>query len=312
MRNSIIESIIVVSIMVAYIVYGIHFFPLLIPLTPIPFIVLGVRNGLNSNLLSIAAVSLIISILFDASSGISIILMLAPLSLALGYCINKRKSTMETILISTGAFFIAFIGLILLEGQLSGLNVVKQIEDALMETLSIQTDMFKELGMTNLQLLEARDFYENVYKTIIVLIPSLLILFSLIISYINFFVSSRILLAMGYGVPNAQKFSKFRLPNNIVPGIGVMLLLAFIFKWIDLEYNEVFLYNLTLLAGFAFFIQGLAVIDFLLIKAKVKKFFRIFLLVINTIFLPISTVLVVIGLVDTILDLRKIRRSKSL
>ena len=166
--------------------------------------------------------------------------------------------------------------------------------------------------MTNYQLLKITDELESRYKSIIVLIPSLLAVFSLSVSYINLFLSSVILRGMGFGITSKQKFSKFKLPNNIVPGIGIMFLSGFIFKKMGMGYNDAFLFNLTFLTGFVFFIQGLAVIDFLLLKKKMKLFYRVLILSINIIFVPMSSILMLIGLLDTVFDLRKLRGQKSL
>lgn len=311
-KKSTIESIIVVLIMALYIVYGIHFVPLLMLFIPVPFAILGIRNGMHVNIISIMATSLIIGVLLGFISGVSIILIFAPLSLALNYCISKRKSSMETILITTIAFFISFLFLMSLEGNISNLNLTKQLEENFRQLLTMQIDMLNEMGMSKYEVLRTTDLLENAYKTIIILIPSLIGVFSLLISYVNLFLVSVILKKMGYGVVNSQKFSQFKLPNNIIPGIGIMLLTAFIIKKLQIQYHEALLLNLTFLISFVFFVQGLAVLDFLLIKARLHLIFRILILSLNIIFIPMSSVIFFIGILDAIFDIRKIRRRKSL
>ncbi len=311
-KKSIVESIVVVSIMSLYIIYGIHFLPLLMLFIPIPFVVLGVRNGIYANLISIIASSLIVGVLLGASSAVSLILIFATLSLVLNYCINKRKSSTETILVSTAAFFLSFIIFMFLEMNVSNLDLAKQLEDMLTQYLNMQIDMLKDVGMSNSQILRIRDILESGYKTIIVLIPSLMGIFSLAISYANLFFSSVVLRKMGYGTVRLQRFSRFKLPNNIIPGIGVMLLTAFLIKKLDIQYHEALLFNLTFLVGFMFIVQGLSVLDFLLIKLKIRLIFRVIILFLNIFFIPMGSILFFIGLGDTIFDIRKIRRQKSL
>ncbi len=310
-KKSIVESIVVISVMALYIVYGIHSISLLMLFIPLPFIVLGVRNGIYTNLISIVAASLIVGILLGFTSGASLILIFAPLSLAINYCIGNRKNSTETILFSTAAFFLSFIMFMFLEMKISNLNFATHFENILTQYMSIQVDMFKEMGATNSQILQIRDFLESTYKAIIVLIPSLIGIFSLIIGYINLFFSSIVLRKMGYGTVSLQRFSRFKLPNNIIPGIGIMLLAAFIIKRMGIGYYEALLLNLTFLIGFVFFIQGLAVLDFLLVKSKAHLIFRILILSINIIFVPMSSVLFFLGLIDSILDIRKIRKQRS-
>ncbi len=311
-KKSIIESIVVISIMALYIVYGIHFIPLLMLFIPLPFVVLGVRNGLYSNIISIIVASLIVGILLGFTSGASIILIFAPLSLALNYCINSRKNSTETILISTVAFFLSFLILMSFGGEISNLSLGKQLEESFTQILTMQIDMLKEMGMTNYEILETTNLLESAYKSFIVLIPSLMGIFSLAISYANLFLSSMVLRKMGYSTVNPQKFSRFKLPNNIIPGIGIMILVAFIIKKLQIQYHEALLFNITFLVGFIFFIQGLAVLDFLLIKAKIRLVFRVLILSLNIFFIPMSSIIFFIGILDTILDIRKIRRQKSL
>lgn len=311
-KKSIMECIVVISIMALYIVYGIHFLPLLMLIIPLPFVILGVRNGIKSNIISIILTSLIVGLLLGTSSGASLILLFAPLSIALNYSIKMRKTAQSTILITALAFFLSFIILMSFEGTTSNLDVIKQSEQEFTQFLTMQVDVLKEAGMTKYEILQRTDLLENTYKQMIVLIPSFLAMFSLLVGYINLYLASKILRKMGYGTMNIQKFSRFKLPENIIPGVGIMLLSTFIIKRLGIQYHEALLFNITFLVGFAFILQGFSVFDYLLIKAKMKLIFRIILIAINIIFVPISGIMFFIGLADSIFDLRKIRRKKSL
>lgn len=311
-KRSIIENVLVISIMVLYIVYGINYVPILILFTPLPFIVVGVRNGISNNVISMAITSLIVGVLIGAPSAISLLLIFAPLSFALNYCIKKRKSIVETILITTTAFFLSTLVVISLGSKASDLDFIKLSEQTFTQILTIQTDMFRETGMTNHELLQTENLLESAYKYIIITIPSLLAVFALCVSYINHLFVSIILRRMGYGVVNSPKFSRFKLPSNIIPGIGIMFLSAFIIKRLEIPYHDALLLNITFLVGFIFFTQGLAVLDFLLIKSKVKLIFRVIIITLNIVFMPMSGIVFFIGVLDAIFDMRKIRKQKSL
>ncbi len=311
-KKSIIESIVVVCIMSLFIVFGLHFLPLLILIIPLPFVVLGVRNGIYTNFISMIATFIIVSILLGVSSGLSLMILFAPLSIGINYCIVKRKTNMETIIISTIVFFVSFILLTLFEVNISNLDIGKQTEQIFTQYLTMQIEMLKEMEMTNYEILQTKDLLESTYKVLIVLIPSFVGIFSLGISYLNLLLSSKILRKMGYGTISPQKFSRFKLPNNIIPGIGIMILTTFIFKKLEIQYHEALLYNIIFLASFIFFMQGLSVLDFLCIKSKIPLVFRVILLALNIIFVPMGGLISFIGIFDSIFDLRKIRRQKSL
>ena len=144
-KKSIVESIIVISIMVIYAVYGIHFIPSLMLLIPLPFIILGVRNHIYNNILSIVIASLIIQLLLGSTTGASLVLLFAPLSIAINYCIKYKKNNMETILISTVVFLISFLLIISLGEKVSDFNFTKSLENFLSQSINMQLDIFKEL-----------------------------------------------------------------------------------------------------------------------------------------------------------------------
>ncbi len=310
-KKSIVESIIVISIMVIYAVYGIHFIPSLMLLIPLPFIILGVRNHIYNNILSIVIASLIIQLLLGSTTGASLVLLFAPLSIAINYCIKYKKNNMETILISTVVFLISFLLIISLGEKVSDFNFTKSLENFLSQSINMQLDIFKELGVSNEELLRIAESLEDQNKTIMVRIPSFLIIISFLITYINIFFASIALRKMGYGYVNVQRFSRFKLPNNIIPGIGIMFLAAYIMKSLEIQYHGALILNITFLAGFIFMVQGLAVVDFLLIKAKIKSILRFILLALNIFILPTSTIMFLIGVADSIFDSRKLRRQRS-
>lgn len=310
-KKNILESIILICLMVTYIIYGIQILPLLIFFIPIPFVVVGIRNGIKINIINIVIVSFIISYLLDITTGISLLFFIAPISISFNYCIKTRKRIGETLIISTLALFTSFLVLFIIEKQILNINIMKAVEEMIGENLSTQIEFLRDMGMTNYEILENVDFYEATYKTVIVLIPSLMVVFSLIITYVNLLLSSTILRKMGYGAYGVQKFSRLKLPSNIVSGIGMLYLLSYILIKTKVEYSQAFLSNLTFLTGFIFFLQGLAVLDFLLIRTKIKRFFRLLILGLNILFLPMSSIFFLIGLLDQIFDLRKIRKQKS-
>ncbi len=308
---SILESIVVICIMSIYIAYGVNYLPLLIFIAPVPFIVLGIRNGLKVNIVSLAITLLIVQGLLSSTSGATLLIAFGPLSFVLNHAIKTRKTRTETILMATASFLLPFVLLILLEGQIANIDIIKEAEMAMNQFLSLQLESLQGMGLTNYELLQTKDQLESLYNELLVLIPSMLSIFSLFIAYVNFSISTLIIRKMGYGVVSKGSFSRFKLPNNIIPGIGIMFLTGFIFRLLKINYHQAFLLNITFLVGFIFLVQGLSVIDFSLKKMKMKIVFRIIILISLLMFVPIGSVIFIIGLFDSIFDVRKIRRKES-
>ncbi len=150
---------------------------------------------------------------------------------------------------------------------MSGVSIINQLEDFFAQTLNSQIEILKDMDLSAYEVLKIRDVLENAVDYVLLILPAIVIIFSLIIAYLNYLISSMMLRRLGYGIVSIPKFSKFKLPNNVLLGTGIMFLGgAFIIKALKLFYYETILLNITVIASFVFFTQGLSVIDYKLIK----------------------------------------------
>lgn len=311
-KSSILESIVVICIMSIYIVYGASYLPLLILFIPVPFVVLGVRNGIKTNIASLVITLLIVQVLLSSTSGATLLMAFGPLSFVLNYCIKSRKTKSETIIMSTVSFLIPLIALILLGGQIANIDIIKQAEIVLNQYLDLQVEALEGMGLSKLEILNTTNLLENLYSELLVLTPSFIGIFSVFTAFINYTFSAFISRKMGYGVVAKGSFSRFKLPNNIIPGIAFMMIAGFIFRILKINYHEAFLLNITFLVSTIFSIQGFAVIDYFLKKKGFKLLLRLLILIFLFIFIPIGgIILFLLGVFDSIFDMRKLRRKNS-
>ena len=311
-NKSIIENVLVILIMSLYIVYGRYYVPILMMFISLPYVVLGMRNGIKNNIISIIITSIIIGVVLGTPGDMIILLMFAPLSIGLNYFMKKRKRTSEILLFSTITVFTSLLIVIYLGRQATGIGIIEEFEKFYTGLIGMQTDIFKEMGMTNYQILENIDVLETGYQYMLITIPSILAIVSLSISYFNYLLTSSILRKMSYEVVSPRRFSNFKLPDNILLGTGTMFLSTIIMSEFEVPYHNALLANISLLIGFVFFLQGLSIIDFILIRIKVKRVMRIIILTITIIILPLGSMLGILGMMDSIFDIRKIGRRKSL
>lgn len=310
-QKNIIQVGLVIFLMALYIVYGVQIVPFVILLIPVPFIVLGVRNGFSWNLLSLILTLLIVEFFLGDSIGASLVIIFAPLSMTINYCIKKRKDSKQTIFIATISFLLPLITMLILGMKIADIDLISEMDAIFTEYMLIQTDALKEIGLTNHKIIEVVNDLESRYNELVMLIPSLITIFSIFIAYINYFFTGIILRKMGYESIKKPSFSRFKLPKDFLLGVGVMLLTAFIFNWLDFQYGQSLLFNIIFLIGSVFIIQGLAVLDFFLIKINIKLVFRIILIALNMIFLPMGSIIIFVGLLDSVFDIRKFKKLKS-
>lgn len=306
--NKIIEGIFVIAIATVFMLIGMYYLPLIIFLYPIFFIVLGVRNGVKYNIISLIISSLFVGLIIDNVSGIFILLIFAPLSIGLNYMIKKRRKSFEIIAISTVILLVSFLLVINIMGDMSGVSIISQLEDSFTQALNSQIEILKDMDLSAYEVLKIRDLLENAMDYVLLILPAIVIIFSLVISYLNYLISSLILRRLGYGIVSIPKFSKFKLPNNVLLGTGIMFLGAFIIKGLKLFYYETILLNITVIASFMFFTQGLSVVDYKLIEKNLGRIPRLLIILFFTIILPLGWLISFIGILDVIIDFRKLRR----
>lgn len=304
------EIILTIVISTILMLLGMYYMPLIIFLYPTLFIILGVKYGLKYNIISIIVSTFLVGLMTDTISGLIILLAFSPLSIALSHLIINRKKTLETMIISTLVTLVSFLIILGLTKNITGISIVHQLDEFFTQVINTQIETLKDMQLSQYEILKAENILESAFDYVLLVIPVLMMIFSLVTAYINCFISSIVLRKQGYGVVSIPRFSRFKLPSNILLGMGIMFIGVLLMKWLKVSYYETVLLNIVGLASFMFFTQGLAVIDYKLKRRNVRIIFRIIILLFFVLVLPIgSMILIFIGVLDAILDFRKIKNN---
>lgn len=287
------------------------FFPLLLLVFPVMFIIVGIKNGMVEGIISLMTTCTILAYIIDPMIALYLFVVFVPITITIIYTTKKRKNAMEVLLYSTIVLFASVLLLFSLINIREG-NFFMQIEETFKEGLYLRIESLKEMGFSSYEILEDKNFIESAFKEMLLIAPATLLFLSLIASYINYSLSILGLKKVGINIINTPKFSRFRLPNNIALGTIVMFITTLIAKQLGFIYFDTIVVNLTVLMGFMLLVQGLSIIDYILIKVKVKTFFRILFIVLTIVIAPLITAVSMVGLIDVIFDFRKLRRKESL
>lgn len=136
-------------------------------------------------------------------------------------------------------------------------------------------------------------------------VPGTLIMFCLVIAYINYAVISWFIRKTGKKVSVLPPLRVFSLPKNIVIGSLIIYLLSYITVNMGIIDKSLMMFNLELLFTFVFSIQGLAVIFYFGYIKKIPKFVLILISAIFVFTWLGQTFLFLLGLTDVVLDIRK-------
>lgn len=136
-------------------------------------------------------------------------------------------------------------------------------------------------------------------------VPGTIIVFSMIIAYLNYGVISWMIGKTGKKISKLPPFRVFSLPKSIVLGSLLIYALSYITISTGIISKDLIMFNLELLFTFIFLIQGLAVVFYF---GYFKRIPKIITLIVAGIFLFTwigQTFLFLLGLTDVVLDIRK-------
>ncbi|MDY0236814.1 MAG: DUF2232 domain-containing protein [Gudongella sp.] len=301
----------VIALTVLLGIVAFSYLPFLLILYPLGFIMYGVKYGVNGGVITSLLTALILGIIENFTNTYVLIILFTPLVITMIYSMKKRRRPLETLLTAAITFFASSLVLFFLADSLRGLSIVNELEESFKEVLFLQVDMLKQMGLSNYEVDKTRVLLQDAYKYIILILPSILMILALTISYLNYIVAVYLLRILGIGVLAMPWLHKFSAPNNFALGALVMFLGAFLMRGIDAKYYETISLNLIVLIGLVFILQGLAVVDFYLIKWKQNKFVRFLTIGLSVFLSPILTVISLLGGIDLVFDFRKIRRRKT-
>jgi uncharacterized protein YybS (DUF2232 family) len=161
------------------------------------------------------------------------------------------------------------------------------------------------MGMKQLQPDAMQLALDNMKEMTKLALPGMLIVFCLIVAYLNYGFLSWLIGRTGRKISALPPFRTFSLPRNIIIGSMIIYLLSYISANMGIIDKNLMMFSLELLFTFVFSIQGLAVIFYF---GYLKKIPRIVLVIVSAVFVLTwlgQTFLFLLGLIDIILDIRK-------
>ena len=261
---------------------GIGIIGILFPIAYVFLPMLFLTEAIDKGLVKIMGTFVGLCLLLDAlvpRMGMVLFTLFGPLILILHYCLVTKKD-LET----TGV--LAFI----------------QKDDFPQKFIEMQ----KKAGIWQDYMTQYIPTFESMMRQMVQYLPAILIILSLIVTYVTLTFTGRKLLLRGKLVVQPPSFFYFRLPQGVIAVLGTVILVGLVFQTQMDEFAPLLANNGLVLAAFLFFIQGLAVVDFFFLKLRMFRLLKAILLTM-IIFTPLMQVPVAcLGLLDSLLNLRRI------
>lgn len=310
--SSITESAMITGILVI-LAYLSNFFSLVMFFYPTPAIILAKRKGLKYAALSLLASDILVSMLLGIQTGMIFMILYTPLAIALAYGVCKDEDANKTILYGSAAYMVSFVVLILIMNAVMGINFVQQMTEMYDESINIMKEMVSNMpaGTNTAGTEEMIKTFDEMGRTMNYIItnvfPAILIVASVMTSYINYLVASKFAKRFSISIRQHEGLSYFSFPKTFMAAMAALLILSFVLNLFKINVSLIQV-NLFMVVFAAMFFQGFAVLKFFLIKSNINKTLRTIILAM-VLFMSggFAQMLAVIGLVDLAIDLRKIK-----
>ncbi len=302
------ESALMIAIAIVLIFSGMYvpFLGFAVILLPVPFVIIGVRHGLRYNIISLVAAMILISTFQGLLITLAIFIVVGFSSLAMAYTIKRNYSFNRIIFFSVVSSLIALLLIVAVLFSFSDFDIAQQFEEAVKMNNEMNREFFMRLGIEENQLDETMKIQTLAMERMLILVPSIMFFAVSINTLINYGVTASILRRSSHYIQKPTKLSYFRLPQNILTGTMVVVVLTYIMKLVKFVKFDALLLNVIAIFSMIYLIQGLAVVSYFIEKRGVKKVLRRIILVFLFLIPTIANILPYVGLFDIMFNIRKL------
>ena len=273
-------------------------------LLPIPLAVLVRRRDLKVAILSLVVTIFLMTVLYPNPLQVLVMfIQFGPLGLVLGLLYKNYVSAGHAVVTAYVVSALAALAVITLSFLVTGINF-EMLQASLTEGMNKVFAMYQEAGVPVPA--EQQQLFRNSIKASILLLPAAYVVAALFATTLTYIVGAKVLRRLNYQVNALPPFSKWRLPWYSIWGMILGLLFFLVGNQFQLNIIKIIGQNVLTLFAFIFFTIGLSVVVHFYKQLNLSKPFKmvlLFLLIIYISFMYMAVVL--LGLLDTILNLRR-------
>lgn len=273
---------------------------------PVPIVILGIRHGLRTSILSTAVAGILVAMLEGPTQAFTVVLGFGFIGVTMGWAIGKDYPPLKVMILGGAASLISKVVLILISLYIMGINPLSEEISAMRESLSLISNMYKGMGMNPETVKSVTESFGKMLDLMALAIPGILVLASVLDAFLNYQVTKVILSRLGQKIRDFTPFWQWRFPAYAVFFflLGVLLTMMEVYwprgvlKFIGL--------NLQVVFYFVFLIEGFSLIAYFMGRYNIAKPLRV-LVVFLVFFNPfISQLVIWAGMFDILFNFRRI------
>lgn len=271
----------------------------------VPVAVLTVRQGAGKGCSALFVSLILLSILISPLLAIRLVLSCGVCGVVLGWCVRKNFDAVKIFLMTLTTASAAQVLTLALLLAVMDVNFIDMQIQMLRESFNESFAMYESMGVEPARIDEAKGQIEPMFKTIAMLLPTLILLSALMNSIAVWFTSKWIFPKLQLKLPKFPPFVEWRFPSIFFYLAAVSALGMYwgvTRAWTQIE--EISL-NVLLVSMSIGLVQGLALLSALFDKWRVSKFLRRLLYVLIFLNMFLTQLVAITGLVDMMIDYRK-------
>ncbi len=306
-------SIIVLAIIIALVIAYIPMLGIFSMLAAVPYVIIGAITDRKYSLISILVTFCVLILFVDISYALNICIMYSLPGIVIGKMLKRSfeqedSNKFEPIYGGTIIFVLSMLVYFFVLKTFLNVNLLDEVSKMISEIVNIQKNSF---SATELKVFDKMK-PDEIVSYFTNMLPMMLFLQGLLSAFVTYYLSVFFIKRITKMNIRFPKFADFYLPGNAILTTFLLYLLVLFIQIIGSKlYTELIMTNLQLVFNLMFVIQGIAVCIYFLKKwirqgpNKIMFFSGIILCLFG--FMGISFV----GMVDSIIDFRKVRSYKS-
>ena len=280
---------------------------------PVPYAIIGTLTDNKYSILSLIVTLFILMFTVNPLYSVSVCIMSIVPGLFIGSAIRNNKeddnfNKFEPIYVGTIVTMICVIVFFFIANIVFKTNILDDFMNIVKESINAQVAIMENAGMVLKEGFKSSDIVNYINN----MLPTILFLQGMIVAFIIYALEIFILKRIRMVNIRLPKLTDFYLPGNAVTVSFTLYILVLFMDLVKVNlYTDLIMLNLQLVYNFMFMLQGISVSIYYLRKwirtGSLKMIFMSVLILSIFGFMGVSFV----GMLDSIIDFRRVRSYKS-
>lgn len=241
------------------------------------------------------------------------LILVVPIAVMPGYIRRGRMSPYRTVMQATLIVAVMTV-IVFMVASLTGEGVFAQLQefiDDMAEELAKNPVIEDSLNLASVSRADRAEVISGIYKSAFAVMPATIMAMSVVVSYIEYIMISKIMSRRAAAVRMMPKFREFSWPGSALMGIMGMYLLSWLLTQTGVFADSMVYMNIDFLFSFMFSLQGVSVVLMFCYMKRMPKAIGVVAAVILWMTYFGKTALLIIGMIDLLFGVKKRIKGRS-